>query len=218
MNDDLIIEQFRLGPLWNFAYLVGSRAAGEAAVIDPGVGSTVLLERAAEIGARVVALVATHFHKDHTAGVATLVDKTGAAVQIHHADEGGLRTHFHGPLRATDDMESIQVGDHLLHLWHAPGHTSGSQWVVVDGSVFTGDSLMVGCVGRTGYEDNAMERMWWTFSERFPLLEDGIRIYPGHDYGREPWSTVGRERHRNASLRATTIDEFVRSLDADGQG
>jgi glyoxylase-like metal-dependent hydrolase (beta-lactamase superfamily II) len=218
MNDDLIIEQLRMGPLWNFSYLVGSRAAGEAAVIDPGVEPRVLLERAAEIGVRVVAVVATHFHKDHTAGVEMLEQQTSAVVRVHYADEAGLRSLFQGPLRATDDMESIQIGNHHLRLWHAPGHTPGSQWIVVDGSVFTGDSLMVGCVGRTGYEDNAMEQMWWTFSERFPLLEDDVRIYPGHDYGPAPWSTVGRERQRNASLRASTIEEFAHSLDAYGQG
>lgn len=218
MNDDLIIEQFRAGLLWNFSYLVGSRAAGEAVVIDPGSDSAALQERATALGLRVVAVVATHFHKDHTAGVEMLVQHTGASVSIHHADESGLRSHYHGPIHATDDLESIQVGDQLLRFWHAPGHTSGSQWIVVDGSVFTGDSLMVGCVGRTGFEDDAIEQMWWTFSERFPMLHDDARIYPGHDYGPARWSTVEVERLRNPSLRTTTIEEFARSLEAFGQG
>jgi glyoxylase-like metal-dependent hydrolase (beta-lactamase superfamily II) len=218
MNDDLVIEQFRTGPLWNFSYLVGSRAAGEAVVIDPGADSAALRERAAALGLHLSAVVATHFHKDHTTGAETLVHRTGAVVRIHHADEGGLRSHYRGPVRPTDDLESLEVGDHHLRFWHAPGHTSGSQWIVVDGSVFTGDSLMVGCIGRTGFEDDAMERMWWTFSERFPLLHDDTRIYPGHDYGPARSSTAGRERQRNPSLRAATIEEFARSLDTFGQG
>jgi hydroxyacylglutathione hydrolase len=218
MYDDLIIEQFRTGPLWNFSYLVGSRAAGEAVAIDPGADTAALRERVTDRGLRLITVVATHFHKDHTAGAETLVRQTGASVRIHHADEGGLRSHYHGPVRATDDLESIQVGDHHICFWHAPGHTSGSQWVVVDGSVFTGDSLMVGCVGRVGFEDDAMERMWWTLSERFPLLHDDTRIFPGHDYGPTRSSTVGMERRRNPSLRTTTIEEFARSLEAFGQG
>ncbi len=218
MNDDLIIEQFRLGPLWNFSYLVGSRAAREAVVIDPGAGSDALLERATADGLRVVATIATHFHKDHTKSADLFARQNGAPVYIHHADEPGLRSHYQGPIHAVDDMESIQVGTHHLHFWHAPGHTRGSQWVVVDGAVFTGDSLMVGCVGRTGHEADAVERMWWTFSQRFPLLPDGQRIYPGHDYGPTRWSTAGRERRCNPSLSAGTLDEFARSLDVFGGG
>jgi hydroxyacylglutathione hydrolase len=63
-----------------------------------------------------------------------------------------------------------------------------------------------------------MERMWWTLSERFPLLHDDTRIFPGHDYGPTRSSTVGMERRRNPSLRTTTIEEFARSLEAFGQG
>src|SRR5215212_9934951 len=88
-SDDLIVEQLRLGPLWNFVYLAGSRQAGEAIVIDPGAEVEPVLERAAALGLRVAAAVATHFHTDHTAGLEALVRHTGADVYIHHADEAG---------------------------------------------------------------------------------------------------------------------------------
>jgi hydroxyacylglutathione hydrolase len=216
MNDDLIIEQFRLGPLWNFSYLLGSRAAGEAAVVDPGAEAGALVERAAALGLCVTAVIATHFHTDHTAGIETILRETAAAVWVNHADEHGLRGHYRGPLRLADDRERLQLGDRDLELWHAPGHTPGSQWVVVDGAVFTGDSLMVGCVGRTGHEPDALERMWWTFQAQFPRIPDAARIYPGHDYGPARWSTAGEERRRNPGLRAEGFDQFVRALDGGG--
>jgi hydroxyacylglutathione hydrolase len=209
---DLIIEQFRLGPLWNFSYLIGSREAGEAVVIDPGDEVDAVLARAATLGLRVAAAVATHFHLDHTRGLEALVRQTGARALIHHEDEAGLRAHYGGPVRAVADRELLALGRHELALWHAPGHSPGSQWVMVDGAVFTGDSLMAGSIGRTGPEADAAERMWWTVSERFRLLPDTTRIYPGHDYGPTRLSTAGAERERNPCLRARTPEEFFACL------
>lgn len=218
MSDDLVIEQFRLGALWNFSYLLWSRSAGEAVVIDPGAEGGVLRQRAGAVGLRITAVIATHFHKDHTSGIAGVLDAGGTAVWINHADEQGLRGHYGGPLRPANDGDCLRLSDHLLSLWHAPGHTPGSQWIVVDGAVFTGDTLMVGCVGRVGHERDAVERMWWTFSEQFPRLPDSCRIYPGHDYGPERSSTVGVERGRNPILQASGPEEFARLVQAEVQG
>src|SRR5262249_19542931 len=120
-SDALIVEQFRLGPLWNFVYLVGEPASGEALVVDPGAELEPVLARAAGLALRVTAAVASHFHTDHTAGLDALVRRTGAAVLVHHADEGGLRRHYRGPLRAVADGERLRLGDAELKLWHAPG-------------------------------------------------------------------------------------------------
>ena len=212
MQDDLIVEQFRTGPLWNFVYLVGSRAAGEGLVLDPGAESGPVLARAEALGLRIVAAVVTHFHSDHTAGLDAVTRGTGAAVLVHEADEVGLRRHYRGPLTAVADGEAFQIGDHRVELWHAPGHTPGSQWLVTDGAVFTGDALMVGCLGRTGHEPDAAERMWWTVSRQLARLPEGTRVYPGHDYGPEPFSTIARERQRNPALRAATLSEFLGHL------
>jgi len=212
MQDDLIVEQVRIGPLWNFVYLVGSRAAGEALVVDPGAEIDPLLARAEALGLHIVAAVVTHFHTDHTAGLDAVARGTGAAAFVHEADEAGLRRHYGGPLTAVADGERLRLGDHRLELWHAPGHTPGSQWLVTGGAVFTGDALMVGCLGRTGHEPDAAERMWWTVSSQFPRLPAGTRLYPGHDYGPEPFSTVARERQRNPALRAATLPEFLGRL------
>lgn len=212
MSGSLSVEQLRLGPLWNFSYLLGDAASGEAVLIDPGPEVAAVLERAAERGLRITAAIATHFHTDHTGGLAEVVRRTGAAVLIHHADEPGLRAHYSGPARATGDGERWLVGEHTIELWHAPGHTPGSLWVVAEGTVFTGDSLMVGCIGRTGHEPDAAERMWWTFSERFPLLPDSTRIYPGHDYGPGRSSSAGIERGRNRCLTARSFEEFLSCL------
>jgi hydroxyacylglutathione hydrolase len=213
VDGDLIIAQLRLGPLWNFVYLIGSRAAGEAVVVDPGAELDPVLERAAAHGLRVVAAVATHFHTDHTAGLDALVRASGARAFVHEDDAADLRRHYRGPLEGVVDGAELRLGGHRLALWHAPGHTPGSQWLVVDGAVFTGDTLMVGCVGRTGYEPDAAERLWSTLAGHLPRLGDETRIYPGHDYGPERVSTLAAERRRNPCLAAATLEEFRRCID-----
>jgi hydroxyacylglutathione hydrolase len=215
-RDALIVEQYRLGPLWNFVYLVGEPASGEAVVVDPGAELEPVLARAAALGLHVTAAVASHFHTDHTAGLDALVRRTGATVLVHHADEGGLRRHYRGPLRAVADGELWALGDVSLELWHAPGHTPGSQWLMADGAVFTGDSLMVGSIGRTGAEPDAIERTWQALNALLPRLPDAARIYPGHDYGPSPWSTAAEERRRNPCLRAQSLAEFRRCLQLQG--
>jgi len=208
----LHVEQLRLGPLWNFAYLLADYAAGEALVVDPGREVEVVLARTQALGLRVTAAVATHFHTDHTAGLAALVRETGAAVHIHHADADALRRAYDGPLHRVEHGERLRLGGHEIDLWHAPGHTPGSQWVVAGDAVFTGDALMVGCIGRTGHEPDAAARMWETVSTLVPRLPESARIYPGHDYGPVRQSTVAEERQRNPCLHVTTLAAFLECM------
>jgi hydroxyacylglutathione hydrolase len=204
----LIIRQIRHGPLWNYSYLLGDAEAGEAVVVDPGADMDAVLEHAAALGLVVRAAVVTHCHMDHTRGLAELVRRTGSDILLHHADEPGLRAHYRGPLRAVADGVRWQLGRHELRLRHAPGHTPGSQWLEVDGAVFTGDALMVGCVGRTGPDEDAAWQMWQSLRRLLPRLSAETRIYPGHDYGPAPWSTIAVEVRCNPCLRATTFEEF----------
>lgn len=210
---DLVIEQHRHGPLWNLSYLVGCVASGEAVLVDPGADAEPLLARAEALSLRVTAVVATHFHRDHTAGIERLTRSTGATVYLHHADASGLRAYYQGPLRTVAHDTTICLGAHTLRLWHAPGHTPGSQWLLAGDAVFTGDALMVGCVGRTGHEPDAAAMMWQTMRERFAALPDDVRIFPGHDYGPTRWSTVAIERARNRCLHAATLAEFLDCID-----
>jgi hydroxyacylglutathione hydrolase len=212
MTDDLVIEQVRLGPLWNFSYLVGSRAAGEAILIDPGPEAGVMLDRAVALGLRIVAAAVTHFHKDHTSGLELVSRRIGGEARIHYADEAGLRVHYDGPLRLVADGDTLAIGDIAVSFRYAPGHTPGSQWIVAGDACFTGDSLMVGCLGRTGPEEDAAERLWWTVREQFFRLADETRIYPGHDFGPARSSTAGEERRRNPCLAARSLAEFVACL------
>ncbi|CAJ0905584.1 8841_t:CDS:2 [Entrophospora sp. SA101] len=84
----------------------------------------------------------------------------------------------------------------LLRFLHTPGHTEGSQSVLVNETrLFTGDVLMCSCSGRVDLPGGNQKEMKKTLRERLARLDDRVIIYPGHDYGGD-WTTVGLEKRK----------------------
>jgi hydroxyacylglutathione hydrolase len=208
MTSDLIIASLRHGPFWNVSYIVGSRATGEAVVVDPAWEVEAILARVRCEGLRVTAAVVTHAHHDHAHGLDSLVQSTGAAVLVHHQDAGDLHSIYDRDMLRTEHGHELMIGRLRARLLHTPGHTPGSQSLLVDGALFTGDTLLVGTLGRAGPEPDALRSMWRTVSEVLPGLPDATAIYPGHDTGPRSVSTLGHERMADQRLRARTFAEF----------
>lgn len=89
-----------------------------------------------------------------------------------------------------------------------PGHTIAGISYMVPGAVFTGDTLFVGGCGRTDFPGGNPHVLWQSLS-RLSALPDETRVYPGHNYGETPTSTIGWERATNPYLRCRTEEEFV---------
>lgn len=206
---DLFIASLRHGPFWNVSYIVGSRSAGEAVVVDPAWDVDAILARVRTEGLRVTAAVITHAHHDHAHGLGALVRATGATVLVHHTDAADLCSIYDGDVLRTEHGHELCIGGPRARLLHTPGHTPGSQSLLVDGALFTGDTLLVGTVGRVGPEPDAPRSMWRTVSEVLGALPDTTAIYPGHDTGPRPVSTLGHERAADPRLRALTFDAFL---------
>ncbi|HEX2660368.1 MAG TPA: MBL fold metallo-hydrolase, partial [Polyangia bacterium] len=90
---------------------------------------------------------------------------------------------------------------------HTPGHTVGGTCFLGDGFLISGDVLFVGGCGRTDFTGGDTAEMWSSL-QRIAGLPEETRIYPGHDYGTTPTSTVGRELLENPYLRCATYDDF----------
>lgn len=98
---------------------------------------------------------------------------------------------------STPNKFTLKLGNLTnLQFIHVPGHTEGSQIILVNETrLFTGDTLMVGCVGRIDLPGGDIKEMKKTLKERLSDLEDGTVVYPGHNYGGE-WTTIGMEREK----------------------
>lgn len=210
----MIVEQIRLDRMAVFCYLVADPDTREAVLIDPAFDTGRILERVKRGEYRVTHVINTHGHADHTAGNADIVRATGAALSIHYSDaqrlkgllSSSLSRIFGGkgspqPDLLLKDGDLVSFGKASLKVIHTPGHTPGGICLYAEGHLFTGDTLFVGGVGRTDLPGGSQKKLLTAIRDRIYTLPDDTRIWPGHDYGSAPSSTVGREKSTNPYAR-----------------
>ncbi len=203
-----VFEQLRVGGDRNFGYLLGDREAGEGLLIDPSYTPEVVVERARVQGLKVTHILNTHGHPDHTNGNAAAKVLTGALVA------GGPG--HPGPVDLTlRDGDQVPFGIFTLRVWHVPGHCPDHLAFLVEGegAALTGDLLFVGKVGGTHTEADGRTE-WASLQRLMREWPDSTTIWPGHDYGARPSSTVGWEKRTNPFLLCQDVDAFLEAKQA----
>ena len=219
------VERFYLGCLAHASYMVGSE--GVAAVIDPQRDVDIYLEAAARNGWKIEYIIETHVHADFVSGHRELAERTGAHVYLG-VGSGAEFLHV-----AVTDGDEIEFGQCCLRFLQTPGHTLESICILMDdrsqpdrpASVFTGDTLFVGDVGRpdlsaTHTPQQLAAIMFQSIHEKLLTLPDDTEIFPAHGAGSlcgrqmssESSSTIGKQRQSNYALLARTSEEFVHLL------
>src|SRR5215211_1127272 len=199
----MIFRPFLYEPTGCASYLLGCMTRSALAVVDPHVELVdAYLEAAERAGAPIVAVLETHIQADHVSGLPALVDVTGASAYL--PSETGAEF----PHRALADGEPLALGNTVVTALATPGHAPAHHaYIVADRRrgtdepwlVFTGDSLLVGDVGRPELHASL---------GRLLSLPDHVLVYPSHYAGSvcgrslsaNPFSTIGFERRRNAAL------------------
>ena len=213
------------------SYLFGCLTERKLAVVDPHealVGT--YLDEAERAGAPIVAVFETHVQADHVSGLPALVDATGAAPYL--PAEAGVEFEH----EELDDAAEVELGNTRVRAVATPGHAPAhNAYVVADRRrgdsepwlVFTGDSLLVGDVGRpdlhTQGEPEARARDLYASMRRLLELPDDVLLLPSHYGGSvcgrslsgNPFSTIGFERRHNRALAAADAETFVRELLVD---
>lgn len=206
----------------NFAYAIGDRDAGVAVLVDPAYRPVELAELVEADGLRVVGAVATHYHPDHVGGslggrteVAGIVELLNwRNVPIHaHRDElewierrtGVGSAHLVGH----DDGDVLAVGEVDITLVHTPGHTPGSQCLLVEGSLVSGDTLFIDGCGRTDLPGGDPDAMYDTLTRRLANVPSDTVLLPGHLYSPEPSATMAEVRTRNFVLAPQSRDAWL---------
>ncbi len=193
----MIIEQIEIGTMDNFSYLVGCETTRKAMVIDPGGDVALIVKAAEEKELDIELIVNTHGHGDHTAGNASLKAKTGAPVLIHHLDADRYRA---ADRILSGDDTRLQLGELVIDIIHTPGHTPGGICLYAQGHLFTGDTLFVGDSGRTDLAGGHRPTLGASI-RRLMALPDETVVWPGHDYGPTPSSTIGWEKRNNVNAK-----------------
>ncbi|MDI7261765.1 MAG: MBL fold metallo-hydrolase [Thermodesulfobacteriota bacterium] len=210
----MIVEQYEVGNFSVFCYLIGDQETKEGLFIDPSDDAERLLSEAKSHGiSKIKYIVNTHCHVDHIMGNADMKKKTGAKIVIHEEEAGflvrtppDLLTMFRATPSPPADIlvkegKFIQVGQVELKVIHTPGHSPGGMSLYMDGMVFTGDTLFVGSVGRTDFPGSSWDVMEASIRKKLYVLPGETVVFPGHNYGPTPNSTIQYERRHNSFVR-----------------
>jgi glyoxylase-like metal-dependent hydrolase (beta-lactamase superfamily II) len=198
----LIFEQIRGGGDRNFGYLLGDRAAKQCVLIDPSYSPDVFVGRAADQGVTVTHVINTHGHPDHVNGNERATERTGAVVAAHPALHPELPLH---------EGQELRIGLLRLKVLHVPGHCLDhiALYESTHQLLVTGDLLFVGKVGGTGNLDEARAE-WHSLQRLVTMIPESATVWPGHDYGVRPSSTMALERRTNPFLLCPDLAAFLK--------
>ncbi|MBF0586395.1 MBL fold metallo-hydrolase [Prosthecochloris sp. N3] len=196
----MYLKQFRTGGDRNFGYLIADEASGEALVADPSYSPSLVVDEAREQGFTIRYVFCTHGHHDHVNGNEEIAELTGLQPLLY----GSVcpRTG-----RLVEDGAVFPLGSLDITILHTPGHTEDSICLLAGDAVLTGDTLFVGKIGGTATHEEAA-REFRSLHERLMQLDDRVRVFPGHDYGSAPQSTIGQEKKTNPFLLQPDLDSF----------
>ncbi len=190
----------------NFSYIIADEDAGEAAVVDSSYNASEIIKPLKTQGFQLKYVINTHGHSDHTAGNTELVSIFGSKTVAYSQSKTN-------PDIPVEDGETLLVGKIQLKILYTPGHSVDSICVLVDNKkLLTGDTLFVGECGRTDFPGGNAKSMYESLFGRLLALDDKVEVYPGHDYGNKPSSTIGQERKTNYTLKPRTLKEFLQFM------
>jgi hydroxyacylglutathione hydrolase len=207
------------------SFLLGCERTRQAVVIDPRRDVAIYAAAARQHGASIVAAIETHIHADFVSGArelleggARVVTGPGAALAYPHHEAA--------------DGERMEIGDLSLTFLHTPGHTPEHIAIRAESPgeptrLFTGDLLFVGGVGRPDLlgteQTRQLAHQLFGSLKRVAQLEGSIEVHPGHGsgslcgagIGKEPSSTIDRERRQNPMLLYDDEAAFVAAVLGD---
>ncbi|MEW6143819.1 MAG: hydroxyacylglutathione hydrolase [Thermodesulfobacteriota bacterium] len=160
----------------NYNYVVWCGETSECAVIDP-FDPVPVLNFIRDNGLRVKYIINTHCHPDHIKGNDPILKVTLAEILVHTLG----RTMVSPRSRALNDGDTVRIGKLSLHVIHTPGHCPEHLILVMDGNVFTGDTLYLAGCGNLKHRGDG-EELFKTMETKIRTLGDDLRIFPGHDY------------------------------------
>lgn len=211
-TDELIVEQIEIGPMQNFAYLIGSRATREVAVVDPAWDIPALTRLIEERDYKLTAALITHYHPDHCGGsmgghsiqgLAELMGTHPVKVYAHELEADGLKKITglsESDISRVSSGDRLRIGEVDIEFLHTPGHTPGSQCFRVKHTLVSGDTLFIQGCGRVDLPGSNPDDMYKSL-QKLAALPDHTLLLPGHNYSDVPSASMTDVKRGNAYLK-----------------
>jgi glyoxylase-like metal-dependent hydrolase (beta-lactamase superfamily II) len=187
------------------SYVVASRQTHDAAVIDPAIETEPYVALLEERGFRLQYVIDTHIHADHVSGARRLAGRFGAQLCLHESAQVAY------PFSPLSDRQELELGQLRLRVLHTPGHRPELISILIvnpprspePSMVLTGDSLLVGDVGRPDFGGGDVAAQYESLTALL-RLPDWVAVFPGHFEGPCGKGMCGRPTRRLASSGSTT--------------
>lgn len=198
----LDIVQIHASDMDNFSYLIYCPQTLQAAAVDPSMRPQLLLDAARERNLSLTLLLNTHGHQDHIKGNEQILKATTARHAAHPAELPNADIHL------ADGMK-LPIGKGVLTVMHTPGHSPGSVVFVSDDAIISGDTLFVSRCGRADLPRSDVRQLYNSL-QRLKTLPPQMQVFPGHDYGPTPSSTIAWELEHNAFMQCPDVESFIK--------
>lgn len=223
----MILRQVRSGDgTGTLSYILGDDKTRSAVVIDPNIEDTMrIVDEAREAGLRIAAVIDTHTHADHISAAGELQRQLGAKLIMHENTRNKWKVVDQGDRFGIGDIlranaafevdryvgndEEIVVGSLSIRSFFTPGHSDNHVSLLVEGKLFTGDLLLIGQAGRSDLPTGSPAEQYESLFRKILPLPDRTKIWPGHDYEGNSFSTLGEEKIRNPFLQQRTKEEYL---------
>ncbi|HET9546764.1 MAG TPA: MBL fold metallo-hydrolase [Desertimonas sp.] len=217
---DFAVDDPLAAQMVNFVYAVGDRSTGECVLVDPAYAVAELLATVAADGMHVTGVIASHYHPDHIGGsmvghtiegVAALLEQVDVPVHVQAAEAPWVsRTIGVSPdeLTTHGPGDVVHVGAIDVELLHTPGHTPGSQCLLVEGRLVSGDTLFLDGCGRTDLPGGDAAALYDSL-QRLAALPDGTVVFPGHRYALPSCATMSSVRDQNQVYRPASKEHWM---------
>ncbi len=206
----LYVRQLTLGPMKNFIYLVGHPASAEVLAVDPAWDAAAIEKKLQADGKRLAGIWLSHHHADHVNAVGELLEAHDVPVYVQKTEHDfSPAVRFGDAVRLLGPDQTFQVGELTLSSIHTPGHTPGSQCLLTQGALVSGDTVFVDHCGRCDLKGGDPRQMFDSLHRVLGKLPDDTVLYPGHDYGEVPVSSLKREREKNPYFLASSLQAFL---------
>jgi len=192
-----------------YSYLLWDDKTKEAILIDSVIEQVERDSRLIkELDLKLKYLLETHIHADHITAAGKLRTLFNAQVVVHRHSDSDC------PDILVNGGEILNIGEKSINVLFTPGHTNTDISFVINGAVFTGDTLLIRGSGRTDFQSGDAGAAYDSITQKLFALPDETIVYPGHDYSGHTASSIAEEKQHNPRIHdGVTREQYIATMD-----